>query len=267
MRIDCHQHFWAYNEAEFGWIDDTMAVLRRDFLPTDLKPELDAAGMGGCIAVQAPQSLAETEFLLSLKQANPWIVGIVGYLDVAGGLPGLDEFGPQLAGVRDNCQGMTADEMLAPGWLDGLRTLGRTGLPFDICIQHHQVEAATKMADACPNTVFVLDHLAKPPVREGHWQGWTGQMQELASRENVWCKLSCLPFEAEWATWTNTSLAPLLEVAIEAFGVGRCLYGSDWPVCLCAGTYERHVGLVESVLSESEQEQVFEINPAKAYRL
>lgn len=266
MRIDCHQHFWAYNEAEFGWIDDSMAVLRRDFLPADLKPALDSVGIGGCIAVQAPQSLSETEFLLSLRQVNSWIVGVVGYLDVAGGLPGLETCGAQLAGVRDNCQGMSADEMLAPGWLAELRRLGQAGLPFDICIQHHQLPATIKMVDACPNTVFVLDHLAKPPVGQD-LGGWEREIRELALRERVWCKLSGLPFEADWGSWTNESLKPILEIALSAFGTERCLFGSDWPVCLCAGSYGRHLRLVESVLSASEQDQVFESNPTKAYRL
>jgi len=269
MRIDCHQHFWIHNEAEFGWISDEMAVLRRDFLPPDALPAMEAAGIGGSIAVQAPQSLAENDFLLGLQAANPTLIGVVGYMDVASSdlAAQINRYGAQLCGVRDNLQGTPQGFMTSQGFLDGLTLLGRHGLPFDIVVQEPQLAEVVQMVRQCPDTTFVLDHIGKPRIKEGMIEPWRSHILALAELDNVWCKLSGIAFEGDWAHWSAESLAPWIGIVLEAFGAERCLFGSDWPVSLCAGAYERHARLIEEFLGDDEQELVFEKNPYQAYRL
>jgi L-fuconolactonase len=241
-RLDSHQHFWRYTAADYGWIDDTMAVLRRDFLPVDLKPVLDQTGQDGCIAVQARQSEAETRWLLRLADEAPWIRAVVGWVDlalaeVADRLDALRH--ERLRGIRHVLQAEPDDYSRSSAFRRGLAELARRGLVYDLLVYAPQLPVAIELVRAFPDQAFVLDHMGKPRVRAGEHSTWARDLLVLASLPNVACKLSGLVTEAEWRTWTNASLRPYFETVLEAFGPKRLMFGSDWPVCLSAATYAR----------------------------
>ena len=273
LRIDSHQHFWRYSQAEFGWIDDTMANLRRDFLPHDLRPLLVAAGIDGCIAVQAPQTLAETRFLLDLARQQPWILGVVGWVDLQS--PHVDaqlrEFtgNPRLVGVRHIAQTEPERFLVAPAFLRGIAALAPYDLTYDVLVYPHQLPAAVELAARFPHQQFVLDHCAKPDLRSGELAGWRQHLRALAARPNVVCKLSGLVTEAPWATWTLDTLRVAVDLVLEQFGADRVLFGSDWPVCLCASSYARWVETVETFVATAGPAAlaaVFGGTAATAYR-
>ncbi|MCA8951576.1 MAG: amidohydrolase family protein [Planctomycetes bacterium] len=243
MRIDCHQHFWRYAPDEYGWIDDTMAGLRRDFLPPDLRPLLDATATDGCIAVQARQTSAETRFLLDLAAAAPWILGVVGWVDLRSSdvERELDACGrePRLVGIRHIAQAEAVDFLTGDAFVRGVEALARHRLTYDLLVFPPQLPAAIELVRRLPEQRFVLDHLGKPNLRGGDLAGWTRALRELAAAPNVACKLSGLVTEADWLHWTDATLRPAFEVALGAFGPDRLLFGSDWPVCLCASSYTR----------------------------
>ena len=255
QRIDSHQHFWRYSKAEYGWIDDTMAVLRRDFLPADLRPLLDGARIDGCIAVQAPQTLAETRFLLDLSDRHPWILGVVGWVDLRS--PTIDSEihslakHPRLVGVRHIAQSEPDRFLTAPDFLRGIATLATHRLSYDVLIYPRQLPAAIELVGHFPQQTFVLDHCAKPDLRSGELEGWRQHMKLLAQAPNVFCKLSGLATEAHWQTWTLDTLRPAVEFVLERFGSKRVLFGSDWPVCQCATTYARWVESVDALLAKT----------------
>jgi L-fuconolactonase len=254
-RIDAHQHFWKYDPAEFGWIDDSMAALRRDFLPGDLEPLLKANGFDGCVAVQARQSLEETHFLLDLADAHPFIVGVVGWVDlqakdIRDRLASVADR-KRLVGVRHIVQGEPDDRfLLRPEFCRGIEALAELGLAYDILIYPRHLPVAAEFVARFPGQRFVLDHLAKPEIRGGEIEAWKRDLHRLASFPNVLCKLSGLVTEAEWQAWTAQGLRPYLDVAFEAFGAERLMIGSDWPVCTVAASYERTMGLVKDYLKD-----------------
>lgn len=260
--IDAHVHFWQYNSAEYAWIDDSMARLRRDFLPADAEREMQAAGVDACIAVQARQTLDETRWLLGLAAAHPSIAAVVGWIDlqadVDAQVAALNE-PPVLAGVRHIVQG-EADEFLErPAFLEGVGRLERFGLAYDILVYARQLPEAVAFARRFPRQRFVVDHLGKPEVRPGAFGDWQRQVESLAGLPHVWCKLSGLVTEAEWASWTPGQLRPYLDAALEAFGPARVMMGSDWPVCLVAASYGDAVALVTDAIGEysnDEQRQI-----------
>ncbi len=274
-RIDSHQHFWRYSAAEFAWIDDSMAPLRRDFLPEHLRPELDAAGIDGCIAVQAPQTLDETRFLLRLAAENPWIRGVVGWVDLQSAAVDqqLREFArdPHFVGVRHIAQAEPDPRFLvSEPFLRGLAALAPYDLVYDVLVFPHQLPAAIELAGRFPGQRLVLDHLAKPDLRGPDLANWARDLRELARHENVTCKLSGLVTEAPWSTWTPDLLRPAFAVALEAFGPKRLLFGSDWPVALCASGYRRWVETVElwlAELPESDRAAIFGGNSVRCYQL
>jgi L-fuconolactonase len=275
MKIDAHQHFWKYSPQSHAWINDEMAVLKRDFMPSDLKPLLDAAGFDGCVAVQASQTEAETQFLLDLAAENPFILGVVGWVDlkafnVEERLRHFAE-NPRFCGVRHVLQDEPDDAyMLHPDFVHGISLLRRFGLTYDILIYPKHLSVAAQLVEKFPDQPFVLDHLAKPLIRERIISDWKEGIRELAKHPNVSCKLSGMVTEAAWHTWKPADFQPYLEVALDAFGPDRLLIGSDWPVCLLSADYSQTMQLVQDYMaafSEEEQAKVLGGNTVRMYGL
>jgi L-fucono-1,5-lactonase len=255
MRIDAHQHFWRYTAAEYGWIDDAMASLRRDFLPADARVEMSRAGFDACVAVQARQTLDETRWLLALADAHPFIAGVVGWVDLqsADARAQLAAFADRskLVGIRHIVQAEPDDRfMLRPAFCAGIALLEEFDLAYDILIYSRHLPAAAELADRFPSQRFVLDHLAKPDIRAGAIEAWERELRQLARRSNVWAKVSGLVTEADWRAWTPGALRPYLDVAFDAFGAERLMIGSDWPVCTVAGDYARTMRVVVDYVAD-----------------
>ncbi len=275
MHIDAHQHFWIYDRREYDWIDDSMAALRRDFLPADLKPELEGNGFQGCVAVQARQTLEETRWLLELAERAPFILGVVGWVDLRSprvrfeleSLTGKSK----LVGVRHIVQS-EPDEgfLLQPDFLRGIAMLEEFGLAYDILIYARHLPVAAEFVARFPRQRFVLDHMAKPPIKGGALDAWARGIQGLAAFPNVYCKVSGLVTEADWQVWKPEDIRPYLDVAFECFGPSRLMAGSDWPVCTVAAPYARVMNLVKDYLgkySANEREAVLGRNAAAFWRL
>jgi L-fuconolactonase len=257
MRIDAHQHFWIYNSDEYDWIDESMAALRCNFLPQDLKLELDRCGIQGCVAVQARQSIDETRWLLELAGQNPFILGVVGWVDLLSidVRSQLKTFAanPKLVGIRHIVQSEADDRfLLRPDFLRGIATLQEFDLAYDILIYPKHLQVATEFVERFPRQRFVLDHMAKPPIRSGGMQPWADGMRKLGEFPNVYCKFSGLVTEANWQHWRAEDITPYLDVAFEAFGADRLMIGSDWPVCLVAASYSQTLNLVEHYLARHD---------------
>lgn len=273
-RIDSHQHFWRFDAARDGWITDDMRAIRRDFLPPSLEPLLASNGIGGCVAVQADQSLDETRFLIDLARRHPFIKGVVGWVDLRSPRleASLDEFraDPLFRGVRHVAQAEGDDFLEREDVIRGISRLARSGLTYDILIVERQLPAALALTSRLPDQRFVLDHLAKPRVKDQTIEPWATTIRELARRPNVFCKVSGLVTEADWHQWRPADLRPYLDVVFDAFGPDRLMWGSDWPVCLVAAPYERVLGTVVeyvSALSVTERDAVLGGTAAKCYGL
>ncbi|MCK5942870.1 MAG: amidohydrolase family protein [Planctomycetes bacterium] len=276
MRIDAHQHFWRYDAAAYPWIDARMQRIARDFLPADLAPLLAGCGLDGAIAVQARSSLDETRFLLDLARDHDCVKAVVGWADLcASDLDEtLDELcaDPALRGLRHVVQDEPDDQfLLRNDFQAGVAKLAARGLVYDILIYPRQLDAAVSFVAALPDQPFVLDHLAKPGIAERRTDDWLLGFEGLAQFEQVSCKVSGMVTEANWNAWQPSDFRVYLDKALEAFGIERLLFGSDWPVCLLAADGYRDVyGLVDdwaAQLSESEREQLFGGNAARIYGL
>ena len=275
MVIDAHHHFWRYDPAEYGWISDAMSVLRRDYLPDDLRRETAAAGVDGVVSVQARQTVDETRWLLELAAQNDFIRGVVGWVPLASDrvADDLDRFAdrPKLKAVRHVLQDEADDDyMLRPDFDRGVGLLAGLGLRYDILIYERHLPQAIRLVDRHPTVTFVLDHVAKPRIRDDVISPWRERMIELAKRPNVYCKLSGIATEADHRAWTTKQLRPYMDVALEAFGPRRLMFGSDWPVCLLAVGYHRWVELVRefvSPLSDAERRRVMGETAIEAYGL
>lgn len=274
MKIDAHHHFWHYNTQDYGWISDDMAVLRRDFLPADLKPELDRAGIDRVVSVQARQCVEETEWLLKLAEENDFIAGVVGWLPIASpDFPALLEkfaANPKLRAIRHVVQDEPDDRfILGEAFNCGIDRLLAAHLVYDILIfERHLPYAIEFVKNHSPEQVFVLDHIAKPKIAAGEMQPWADNLRKLAAFPNVYCKLSGLVTEADIRNWTPDQLRPYVENVLDAFGPERVMFGSDWPVCTCATNYSAWRNLVGefiSRLSENEQAQIMGGTALKAY--
>jgi len=274
MRIDAHQHFWRHHPVRDRWITDEMSILRRDFLPRELDTLLSGAGMNGSIAVQADQSENETRFLLELAEEHPAVMGVVGWVDLLA--PDLSErlehfsLSERFCGVRHIAQAEPDDFLEREDVVRGIGLLRRFDLTFDILVYPRQLAAALTLVRQLPDQPFVVDHMAKPLIGEGVMEPWASRMRELASHPNVWCKLSGLVTEADWAGWRAEDIRPYLDAAFEAFGPERLMFGSDWPVCLLAAEYGEVMGLIESyteALSAGERAAVFGRNAVEFYGL
>jgi L-fuconolactonase len=255
MRIDAHQHFWSYSPDEYGWIDDSMAVLRRDFLPQDLAGELAAAGFDRSITVQARQTLEETRWLLELASETPSIAGVVGWVDLQSLelRSQLKEFSanPKLLGIRHIVQSEPDDEfLLRPEFLRGVSLLEEFGLSYDILIYPKHLPVAAKFVRHFPRQRFVLDHMAKPPIKSKELQPWKDDIGEVAACPNVLCKVSGMVTEADWRNWKPEHLIPYLDVVFDCFGSDRLMIGSDWPVCAVAASYSATMNVVVNYLEK-----------------
>ncbi len=274
-RIDSHQHFWKYSAEEYAWINNPMHVLRRDFLPEHLEKEIRAAGVDGVVAVQARQTVAETEWLLNLADDYPFIRGVVGWAPLVGHNASaiLERLAarPKLKGLRHVLQDEPDDRyMLRDDFNAGIAGLRRFGLVYDILIYERHLPQTIEFVDRHPNQVFVLDHIAKPRIGDHALSPWRENIRELAARENVSCKISGMVTEADHARWTERDLEPYLGTVLEAFGPRRLMFGSDWPVCLLACDYGRWLGIVSRAiqkLSGDEQARILGGTAASVYRL
>jgi len=275
MKIDSHQHFWRYDPVRDSWINDSMAVLKRDFLPEDLAPELKAAGIDGCIAVQADQSEKETLFLLELAEKSEFIRGIVGWVDlcapdIAERLEFFSEY-DQLCGFRHIVQAEPDDRfMLHKPFLRGIECLGEFGFTYDVLIYTHQFPAAIELASKYPDQPFVLDHLGKPPIKAKELQPWAQHIRALAANPNVYCKISGMVTEADWKNWRPDDFKPYLDLLFETFSIRRLMFGSDWPVCLLGGSYRQVLDLVANYtqkLSPLDRDKIFGLNAMRFYGL
>jgi len=275
LRVDAHQHFWIYNADDYDWIADDMQGLRRDFLPSDLAPVLEASAIDGCVAVQARSSLAETTWLLDLADQFPFILGVVGWVDlcsarVADDLAALAAR-KKLVGLRHIVQAEPDDHfLLRPDFCRGIAALEPYGLGYDILIYPRHLPVAVEFARRFPRQRFVLDHLAKPLIKAGELGDWARDLRALAALDNVWCKLSGMVTEADWHAWSPAQLTPYIDVALEAFGADRLMIGSDWPVCTLAADYASAMAVViddTRRLSESERDRVLGLNAQQFWRL
>lgn len=274
MRIDAHQHFWIYNQREYEWIDETMASIRRNFLPADLKPELGQAGFAGSVAVQARQTLDETRWLLELAGSNPFILGVVGWVDLRSPrvYADLQSFAgnSKLVGIRHIVQAEPDDFLRDADFLRGISMLEEFDLAYDLLIYTKHLPLAAEFVKRFPRQRFVLDHLAKPPVRSGAVDLWARGIRELALFPNVQAKVSGLVTEADWEAWKPEHVRPYLDVAFGSFGAKRLMIGSDWPVCRVAASYARVVNLVTDYMSShtaEDREAVLGGNAASFWRI
>jgi L-fuconolactonase len=275
MQIDAHQHFWLYHSLEYAWIDDSMAALRRNFLPHDLAGELKSAGFDGSIAVQARQSLEETRWLLELAGKSASIVGVVGWIDlrspdVRSQLKPLVH-NPKLVGVRHIVQSEPDDGfLLRPDFLRGISVLEEFDLAYDLLIYTKHLPVAIEFVQKFPRQRFVVDHLAKPPIKSEKLGSWAQGIGELAKFPNVYCKVSGLVTEADWQRWTPDQIRPCLEVAFDSFGPERLMVGSDWPVCLVAASYPTVLQLAKDYIAARSPQSLSAVlggNAARFYGL
>ena len=275
MVIDSHQHFWNYEPVKHAWIDNAMAVIRKDFTPHDLKKVYQENGIDGCVAVQADQTLEETDFLLKLASENDYIKGVVGWVDfraenIEDVLKQYSKF-KKLKGFRHVVQGEPDHNfLLRPAFLNGIYKLENYNFTYDILIFPHQLGATLEFVKKFPNQKFVIDHIAKPYIKDGFYEGWATLMTEIGKHKNVFCKLSGMITEGDYSTWTPQQIEPYMHLILKAFGPDRIMFGSDWPVCLVAGTYKKVKELVTNfiaTLSPVEQQAIMGKNAIKFYNL
>lgn len=259
MAIDAHHHLWRYSAAEYGWIDDSMAELRRDFTTADLEHELAAAGVDGTVVVQARQSDEETRWLLSLARETPQILGVVGWAEIT-----ADDFAnqvdqlaqqPRLVGLRHVVQAEPDGFLEDTAFNRGIRAMQSTELVYDILIYERQLEQATRFVDRHPDQMFVLDHIAKPKIAAGELEPWRKRIIELGRRPNVCCKVSGMVTEANPKSWTPKQLRPYLDTVVDAFGPQRVMTGSDWPVCLVGTSYKGWWDLLRDYFAEFSKDE------------
>jgi L-fuconolactonase len=275
MIIDSHQHFWKYNAKNHAWINDEMSAIRRDFLPKDLKPIYDAYGIDGCVAVQVDQNEEENEFLLGLGRQHSFIKGIVGWVDFrATNISERLSFYSSIKlikGFRHIVQGEPDKRFLMGEFFcRGIAGLRQYNFTYDILVYAHQLDQVEEFVKRFPNQPFIIDHLAKPAIKERSINDWRQRMQRIARHENVWCKLSGMVTEADWKKWTFDDLQPYMDAVLAAFGPKRIVFGSDWPVCLVAASYEQQLNVVQqfiSRLSPAEQKEILGENAIRFYHL
>ena len=278
MIVDAHHHFWDPAAAEYPWLTDELAAIRRPFGPDDLAPLLRQTGVDATVLVQTRSSVEETVEFLATAGSTPWIRGVVGWVDLTD--EGVGDVvaqlragagGDRLAGIRHQ-----AHDEPDPDWLvrddvvRGIAAVGRAGLVYDLLVRPRELPAALALARRLPSVTFVIDHVAKPPIAAGALEPWSTLLAPFGNLENVACKVSGMVTEAEWTAWTPADLRPYVDHVLEVFGPDRLLFGSDWPVCLLAASYERVVSAAREVLGglgERELAQVFGETARRVYRL
>lgn len=276
MKLDSHQHFWHFNTRDYGWMGNNMSNIKRNFLPAELAHTLQSEGFDGSIAVQARQSLAETNWLLDLANENPIIKGVVGWVDLQSenAQHEIETFAahPKAVGVRHVLHDEVDDDfMLRPAFVGGVKLLEQYNLAYDILIFAKHLPNTLKFVEQfSENQIFVVDHIAKPSIKAQLLEPWTENMRLLAKHSNVYCKVSGMVTEADWENWQYEDFVPYLDVVFEAFGSDRILIGSDWPVCLVAGSYHEIMNIVKKYIQKFDietQNKVLGLNAMKAYKL
>lgn len=271
MRIDAHQHFWRYHAGRDAWITQEMSVLKRDFLPEHLRPELSRAGVDATVAVQVAQNESETHFLLELADAHPEIAGVVGWVDltapdIRSRLEYFSQF-DKLRGFRHIAQSEPDDcFLIRDDFCRGISMLEDFHFTYDILIYPRQLPAAIGLVSRFPKQRFVVDHIAKPFIKTREIEPWAAHMRRLGEYENVVCKLSGLVTEADWQRWQPDDFAPFLDIIFDVFGEKRLMFGSDWPVCLLAATYLQGLQLIGDYAG-SDHKFIFGGNAARFYGL
>lgn len=274
-QIDSHQHFWKYDPIRDSWITDDMAVIQRDFFPEDLEPILKNNGIDGCVIVQSDQSEEENHFQLQNAADHKFIKGVVGWVDLSSAnveqrLEYYSQF-EKMKGFRHVLQGEPQrDFMLRPEFLNGISLLEKYGFTYDILIFPDQLKFVNEMVAKFPKQKFVLDHIAKPYIKDKVITGWDADITTLGKFDNVFCKISGMVTETNWNNWKPEEFDPYMDVVVDAFGTDRVMFGSDWPVCKVSATYEEVHGLVKNYFSgysESEKVKVFGENAIKFYSL
>jgi L-fuconolactonase len=263
--IDAHQHFWKFDPVRDSWINDEMKVIQKDFLPDNLEKILKENGIDGTVVVQSDQSENENEFHLKNAEQFDFIKGIVGWIDLqAENVEGKFDYyrrHKKLKGFRHVLQGeLQRDFMLRPAFKRGISLLTKYGFTYDLLIFPDQLVYAQELVEEFPGQAFVIDHIAKPGIRNRKISEWEKGITALANHENAYCKISGMVTEADWKAWTKQDFRPYLDIVAESFGPNRIMYGSDWPVCLVAASYEEMKNIVDdyfSSFSKDEQEAVF----------
>jgi L-fuconolactonase len=274
MIIDSHVHFWKYDKIRDSWITDEMKILKQDYLPAHLLTTLKRNDVDGCVAVQAGQSEYETHFLVELSKTHPEIKGVVGWVNLLG--ENLDErlhyFSQYniIKGWRHIVQSEPDDFLLREDFQRGIATLSSFNYTYDILVYHHQMKPALKFVEKFPQQKFVIDHCAKPDIGKKKINEWRSLIKEMAGHPNVYCKLSGLFTETPWKQWSAGDFYPYLDVAFDAFGVERLMFGSDWPVLLLSGMYVQWKSLLEKYMenfTEEDRLKIFGENAVNFYRL
>lgn len=278
MIVDAHHHFWDPATANYPFLTDELAQIRRRFGPEDLEPLLREAGVDRTIIVQTRSSESETMSFLATAAATSFVAGVVGWVDLAD---------PDLGGALERIRrGVGGDRLVGirhqvhdepdPDWLRredvrrGIAGVGEAGLPYDLLVRPRELEVALDTVRSLPDVRFVIDHIAKPPIKAGHLEPWARLIRPFGSEPNVWCKLSGMVTEGDWKSWKVADLAPFVDVTLETFGPGRLIVGSDWPVCLLAGTYAEIFSAARTLLgglTDTELAAVFGGNAIEVYRL
>lgn len=275
LRIDSHQHFWKYNPVRDQWINESMLAIQRDFLPEDLQPVLQRNGIDGCVVVQSDQSTEENFFQLKNAMAHEFIKGIVGWIDLCAlnideQLQYYRQF-EKMKGFRHVLQGeKQRDFMLKSEFRRGISLLSKYNFTYDLLVLPDQLKYTNDFVSFFPDQLFVIDHLAKPLIKSKEISHWRKDIMALARHEHVYCKVSGMITEADWHSWQPSDLIPYIDVIVECFGVKRLMFGSDWPVCLLAGSYEKMLQVVSdyfSAFSKEEQELFFGGNAMRFYKL
>ena len=275
MRVDAHQHFWQFDPVRDNWITSDMAAIQKNFMPDDLQPLLAQNGFDGCVAVEAHQSEEQTDFLVGLANGHSIIKGVVGWVDLQAEniAERLEHFSQYkiIKGFRHVLQGEPQrDLMLSTNFVRGIAALQEFDFTYDILIFPDQLIYSKNLAAQFPEQKFVIDHLAKPPIRKKEIKEWTLDIESIAILPNVYCKVSGLVTEADWKGWEKDDFRPYIDAIVENFGVDRIMFGSDWPVCLVAASYNEVVDVVKdyfSSFSTDEQQKVFGGNAVQFYNL
>ncbi len=275
QRIDSHQHFWIYDSKRHTWMSEEMSMLKTNLLPPDLLPHLQNVGIDGCIAVQADQSEAENAFLLQLAENFDFIKGIVGWVDLkAKNIEERLEYYQQFSKIK-GFRHIIHDEpeldfMLENSFINGVSKLKNYGFTYDILIFEKHLPNTLKFIKALPSQSFVIDHIAKPLIKDQITEDWASNIKKVAAFENIYCKISAMTTEADWVNWKKIDFKKYLDTVVEAFGTDRIMYGSDWPVCQLAATYEAQFDIVKDYFSsftQAEQHNFFGENATKFYNL
>lgn len=276
MRVDAHQHYWSIERGDYGWITPDIPVLHRDFLPQDLEPYINKYKLDGTIVVQAAATLAETDYLLALSETSDTILGVVAWLDLADPeyVSHYKRFAehPKFVGFRVMIQEMPdANAVLEPGFVEALTFFAEQGVPVDLLVVSHQLEPVVELLERVPNLRAVIDHIAKPRIRDGVMEPWKSQMSRIASHPNLYCKLSGMVTEANHNSWNPSDFTGYIRHVLDVFGPDRVMFGSDWPVCLLAASYDEVVDVLQEAIpdswTEDNRQRLFGLNAKEFYKI